>query len=99
MPKIGGAGAFRRHTKSLLPIKAPPWRSRSSHGRMSARCFFPALGIKARPKPKLRDRKSLTLQDTIGRTQEIEVEEVETVETVEATGEDRDSMAAVSLPA
>jgi hypothetical protein len=56
---------------------------------MSARCFFPALGIKARPKPKLRDRKSLTLQDTIGRTQEIEVEEVETVETVEATGERR----------
>jgi len=46
----------------------------------------PALGIKARPKPKLRDRKSLNFQDTIGRPQEIEVEEVETVETVEATG-------------
>jgi hypothetical protein len=50
---------------------------------------FPALGIKARPNPKLRGRKSLTFQDTIGRTQEIEVEEVETVETVEATGERR----------
>jgi hypothetical protein len=48
--------------------------------------LFPALAIKARPKPKLRNRKSLKFQDTIGRTQEIEVEEVETVETVEATG-------------
>jgi hypothetical protein len=47
--------------------------------------LFPALGIKARPKPKLRDRKSLEFQDAIGRTQEIQVEEVETVETVEAT--------------
>ena len=46
-----------------------------------------ALAIEATPKPKLRNRKSLTFQDTIGRTQEIEVEEVETVETVEATGE------------
>jgi hypothetical protein len=46
----------------------------------------PALGIRARPKPKLGDRKSLNFQDTFGRTQEIEVEEVETVETVEATG-------------
>ena len=48
--------------------------------------LFPALGIEARLTPKLRDRKSLNVQDTIGRTQEIEVEEVETVETVEATG-------------
>jgi len=47
----------------------------------------PALAIEATPKPKLRNRKSLTFQDTIGRTQEIEVEEVETVETVEATRE------------
>jgi len=49
--------------------------------------LFPARGIKARTKPKLRDRKSLNSQGTIGGTQEIEVEEVETVETVEATGE------------
>ena len=59
--------------------------------------LFPALGIKARPKPKLRDRKSLNFQDTIGRTQEIEVEEVETVETVEVLGEGGDSTAAVCL--
>jgi hypothetical protein len=51
--------------------------------------LFPAFGIKARPKPKLRNRKSLHFQDTISRTQEIEVEGVETVETVEATGERR----------
>jgi len=60
---------------------------------------FPALGIKATRTPKLRDRKSLNFQDTIGRTQEIEVEEVETVETVEATGDGGDSTAVVSLPA
>ncbi|PYX63107.1 MAG: hypothetical protein DMG74_18315 [Acidobacteria bacterium] len=47
---------------------------------------LPCTWNKARPKPKLRDRKSLNFQDTIGRPQEIEVEEVETVETVEATG-------------
>jgi hypothetical protein len=46
---------------------------------------FPALGIEAKPKPKLRGRKSLDCQDMIGRTQEIEVEEVETVETVSPT--------------
>ena len=48
--------------------------------------LFPAPGIKARPKPKLPDRKSLNFQDTIGRTQKIEVEEVETVETVGLVG-------------
>jgi hypothetical protein len=48
--------------------------------------LFPALAIEARPKPNLRNRKSPNFQYTIGRTQEIEVEEVETVETVEATG-------------
>ena len=30
---------YQAHTKSLLPIKAPPWRSRSSDGWMSAHCF------------------------------------------------------------
>jgi hypothetical protein len=61
--------------------------------------LFPALGIKARPKPKPPDRKSLSFQDTIGGTQEIEVEEVETVETVGLRREGRDLAAAVSLPA
>jgi hypothetical protein len=56
----------------------------------STTLLFPALAIKARPKPNLRNRKSLNFQDTIGRTQEIEVEEVETVETVEATEERRE---------
>jgi hypothetical protein len=59
---------------------------------------FPALGIKARPKPKLRDRKSLNFQGAIGRTQEIQVEEVETVETVGLLEDDGDSAAVVSLP-
>jgi len=60
--------------------------------------LFPARGIKARTKPKLRDRKSLNFQDTIGGTQEIEVEEVETVGTVGLPGR-ADSAAAFSLPA
>jgi len=88
---------LRRHTKALLPIKAPPWRSRSSHADVSI-LLFPARGIKARTKPKLRDRKSLNFQDTIGGTQEIEVEEVETVGTVGLPG-GGDSAAAFSLPA
>jgi hypothetical protein len=65
---------------------------------MSAHAFAP-LGIKARLKPELPDRKSLNFQHTIGGTQEIEVEEVETVETVEAIGGGRGLNAAVSLPA
>jgi hypothetical protein len=59
--------------------------------------LFPALAIKARPQPNLRDGKSPNFQDTIGKSQEIEVEEVETVETVEVLGEGGDSTAAVCL--
>ena len=98
MPKIGGhlhlGGTLnrcfrskRRHGDHVHPMGGVSTLPR------------PALAIKARLRPKLRDCKSLNFQDMIGRSQEIEVEEVETVETVEATGNGWDSTAAVPLPA